>query len=96
MLASAFQLLTEFLWQSSSGWLNEFVASTLPTYTARVTPRDPSTLNLALIGIVTLAIYALVKRWPRRRETVVLERVCEAPALDRPLIAEETPSRGAA
>lgn len=96
MPASSILLQAESLWQSSNWWLNEFADSTLTAPSSSVTPRDPTTLSLALIGITTLAIYSLVRRWPRSRGTVVLERAREEAAGELPAIAEETPSRGAA
>ena len=63
-----------------------------------VTPRDPSSLVLALIGIGTLAAYAAVRRRPLRAGA----RHFADPLSDQPVAmelaecADEAPSRGAA
>jgi hypothetical protein len=72
-------------------------ASPLRPRNAQIRPQDPSTLTLAVVGIVTLALYFAVSGWRKSR----LEQRASRPgseasveqlATDR----TETPKRGAA
>lgn len=90
-------LVTTSLADGATRWSNAFGDQTQQTGNTSVTPNDPSSLTLALIGIGTVACYLAVKRWPRSRGTAETGRPSEQ-AVFRESIAgsEERPSRGAA
>jgi hypothetical protein len=63
-------------------------------------PEDPSTLTLALIGAVTMAVYLAVRRGRRDQGVMQIEAVQASAALPEiaavEATASEQPSRGAA
>jgi len=97
MLISLFALLAAVLtWLSSSS--ND---ASSPHGNALITPQDPSTLSLALIGAGTLGLYFAISRRARRRRANILTAI-ELSAMPiggaTPTAAseEQLPSRGAA
>jgi hypothetical protein len=72
-----------------TGW-SHFVAQRAP-----VVVEEPSTLELALVGVVTLAIYSVVGRWRRVREAK-LPRPTTLTASDDAPSQIDPPSREAA
>lgn len=90
MLISLIILLAALL-----SWLSSIVSQIAgPLRKPPITPQDPSTLTLALIGAGTLGVYfAISRRAWRRREASRTLQFKETPATKPD---ERIPSRGAA
>ena len=90
MLISLIILLAALL-----SWLSSIVSEIAgPLQKQPITPQDPSTLTLALIGVGTLGVYfAISRRAWRRREAGRTLQFKEKPATNSD---EQIPSRGAA
>jgi hypothetical protein len=90
MLVSLILLMAALL-----SWLSSIMSQAAATFgKPPITPQDPSTVSLALIGAGTLGVYfAISRRAWRRRET---SRSIEISTTAETNMAEEVPSRGAA
>jgi hypothetical protein len=90
MLISLIILLAALL-----SWLSSIVSQIAgPLRKPPITPQDPSTLSLALIGVGTLGLYfAISRRAWRQREASRTLQFKETPATKPD---EHMPSRGAA
>lgn len=90
MLISLIILLAALL-----SWLSSIVSQIVgPLRMPPITPQDPSTLTLTLIGVGTLGVYFAISRrgWRRRQASRTLQ-FKERPATNP---EEHMPSRGAA
>lgn len=88
-------LATTLLSGSPSWFANGVGDATLQAGNAPITPRDPTTLTLAIIGVGTLTLYFVARRRMQRRdESLKSYRFIE---IERSSGGEEDkPSRGAA
>jgi hypothetical protein len=96
MLVSLFALLAAVL-----TWLSSNSNQTSGSHgNALITPQDPSTLTLALIGAGTLGLYFAISRRARRRRAESLPAILldDQPVAGAPTAKseEKLPSRGAA
>jgi len=64
----------------------------------RIAPRDPSTLDLAIVGFVTLTVYLAATGWrlSRREENRARPPSLNASMADHSTDRSESPKRGAA
>jgi hypothetical protein len=98
--------MLDFLPKLSGLWLSDIWAllpsiTTAPSVsagTARIAPQDPSTLALAIVGFITLALYVAATGWRKpRRDVHPISRLPIKAETHRPsTTATDTPKRGAA
>ena len=72
-----------------------FAAQTIANSSTTLTPKEPATLTLALIGLGTLAIYAVFSHWRPRRATAAVSAKTSAD-LRQATAADEGTTRRAA
>jgi len=89
----------ELLLSNNAGLLPRITtASEMQAGSPRLTPQDPSTLALALVGMGTLVLYLAVSGWRRSRSDEERALRPRVDASNKRTVSEqtETPKRGAA
>jgi hypothetical protein len=92
----------DVLLSNSESWLTKTIVDAPLRAANSITPNEPSTLALAIVGIASLAVYAGVKGWraSRRRAAAGSPAAFQATVRRRPVApsksTDSTRKRGAA